>query len=499
MPKKRHQSRYSKPQSTAPASLAGSSSSAAGRNGNRDGDHDRSSVNQLLASLRRTRLSSDQQASASSAADIAAPSVPPQIRQILALPETPAPAPRPRARLHPRVDAQGRRLPAGPPPPRSWLSRPRDAPGLVDFSVSAAADYEGRQLPGLYRPEGRSLMGIVMRRMVLDWEFQRSYNLYYLYSLPDRVRMALISYLATFYEPGLSLSDLKILLLPHLPEDDGQDYGAEPTLSPSALNEGITHLDLSASVGRSIRLRELSSLLFPVQHDAASPEPLDSWDAAETSTTTTTTTIPRPLLPNLTHLSLAAAPATSPAASWRQLLALSRHLPTLTHLSLAYWPVPSLTPNATSANAKVVTAAQGGGRVVQYGGANPYSHSLDGDWSEAVLILRKLSQALYGLEHLDLTGCAAWARALTVSVGLDGGKRDMVDWVGDWGKVERLVLTTGWCAPRPHGEGEGAAARAERFRDILGTARGTERAIRARRAGRGRFITVETDRGLDEE
>ncbi|KAK7748596.1 hypothetical protein SLS53_000616 [Cytospora paraplurivora] len=496
MPKKRHQSRYSKPQSTAPASLAGSSSSAAGRNGNRDGDHDRSSVNQLLASLRRTRLSSDQQASAS-VADIAAPSVPPQIRQILALPETPAPAPRPRARFHPRVDAQGRRLPAGPPPPRSWLSQSRDAPAL-GFSGSAAADYEGRLLPGLYRPEGRSLMGIAMRRMVLDWEFQRSYNLYYLYSLPDRVRMALISYLTTFYEPGLSLSDLKLLLLPNLSEDGGQDLGAEPTLSPSALNEGITHLDLSTSVGRSIKLRELSSLLFPIQHDVAGPELLESWDAAETSTTT-----PRPLLPNLTHLSLAATPGTSSAASWRQLLALSTRLPTLTHLSLAYWPVPSLTPNATFA--KVVTAQ---GQAVQYGGANPYSHSLDDDWSEAVLILRKLSQALYGLEYLDLTGCAPWFRALTVSVGLDDGeRRDMVDWVGDWGKVERLVLTTGYAPPAPapaprgggEGEGEGEAAKVERFREIVGTARSTERAIRARRAGRGRFITVETDRGLDEE
>lgn len=448
-------------------------------------DHDRSSVNQLLASLRRTRLSSDQQASAS-VADIAAPSVPPQIRQILALPETPAPAPRRRPHLRPRVDAQGRRLPAGPPPPRSWLSQSRDAPGL-DLSGSAAADYEGRLLPGLYRPEGRSLMGIVMSRMVSDWEFQRSYNLYYLYSLPDRVRMALMSYLTTFYEPGLSLSDLRLILLPHSPEDGGQDYGAEPTLSPSALNEGITHLDLSTSVGRSIKLRELSSLLFPMQHDVASPEPLESWDAAETST------IPRPLLPNLTHLSLAATPEASSSASWKQLLALSTHLPTLTHLSLAYWPVPSLTPNATFA--KVVTTQ---GQTVQYGGTNPYSHSLDDDWSEGVLLLRKLSQALYGLEYLDLTGCAPWFRALTVSVGLDDGrKRDMVDWVGDWGKVERLVLTTGYAPPAPRGEG--AAAKVERFREIIGTARSTERAIRARRAGRGRFITVEMDRSSDVE
>ncbi|ROW05814.1 hypothetical protein VMCG_05320 [Cytospora schulzeri] len=477
MPKKRHQNLYSKPQSTAPAAL----SSAAGRNANRDGDHDRPSVNELLASLRRTRLNGGgQQASA----EIAAPSVPPQIRQILSLPETPAPAPRRRNRFIPRVDPQGRRLPAGPPPPRSWVSQSRNAPAL-DSSISAAvADYDGRLLPGLFRPEERSLMHVVMRKLVLDWEYQRSYNLYYLYSLPDRVRMALISYLSTFYEPGLSLSDLKLIILPQLPEDGSvEEHAAEPLPSPSTLNEGITHLDLSTSVGRSIKLRELTSLLFPSQPGNNSGPLLESWDAAEASPT------PRPLLPNLTHLSLAATPETSPAASWKQLLALSTRLPTLTHLSLAYWPVPSLTPNAMFA--KVVTEQ---GQTVQYGGTNPYSHSLDNDWSEAILILRKLSRSLYGLEYLDLTGCAPWFEALTTSVSLEGGQRDKVDWVGDWGKVENLVLTTGY-APPPRDE----ADKVGKFRELVSKARGVERAIRARRSGRGRFITVEADRGLDDD
>ncbi|KUI68586.1 hypothetical protein VM1G_03849 [Cytospora mali] len=480
MPKKRHQNKYSKPQSTAPASLAGSSSPAAGRN--RDGDHDRPSVNQLLASLRRTRLNGGDQQASASVAEIGAPSVPPQIRQILSLPETPAPPPRRRARFVPRLDAQGRRLPAGPPPPHSWLSRSRHAPRL-DFGSSAVADFEGRLLPGLYRPGEQSLMDIVIRKMVLDWEYQRSYNIYYLYSLPDRVRMALISYLSTVYEPGLSLSDLKLIILPQLPDDgDVQGYEAEPLPSPSTLNEGITHLDLSTSVGRSIKLRELSSLLFPAQSDTAGPL-LESWDIAEAIL------IPRPLLPNLTHLSLAANPETSSLVSWKQLLSFSTRLPTLTHLSLAYWPVPSLTPNATFA--KVVTTQ---GQAVQYGGTNPYSHSLDGDWSEAILILRKLSQNLYGLEYLDLTGCAPWFGALTASVGLENGQRDKVDWVGDWGKVEHLVLTTGYALPT-----KDEAGKVEKHREVINTVRGVERAIRTRRAGKGRFITVETDKGLDED
>lgn len=437
-------------------------------------------MNQLLASLRRTRLNGGDQQASASAAEIAAPSVPPFIRQILSLPETPAPAPRRRNRFIPRLDPQGRRLPAGPPPPRSWLSQSRHAQRL-DLGSSAVADYDGRLLPGLYRPEEGSLMDIVMRKMVLDWEYQRSYNLYYLYSLPDRVRMALLSYLSTFYEPGLSLSDLKLVILPQVPEDDGAQED-EPIPSPSFMNEGITHLDLSTSVGRSIKLRELSSLLFPAQPDTSSTL-LESWDTADA------TPIPRPLLPNLTHLSLAATPETSSALSWKQLLALSTRLPTLTHLSLAYWPAPSLTPNATFA--KVVTAQ---GRTVQYGGTNPYSHSLDGDWSEAVLILRRLSRSLYGLEYLELTGCAPWFEALTTSVDLEGGQRDKVDWVGDWGKVENLVLTTGY-APPPRDD----AGNAEKYREVIRKARGVERAIRVRRAGRGRFVTVEADRGLDDD
>lgn len=326
-------------------------------------------------------------------------------------------------------------------------------------------------------------MGAVMHKLVLDWEYQRSYNLYYLYSLPDRVRMALISYLSTSYEPGLSLSDLKLIILPQLPEDDGaQGVEAEPLPSPSSLNEGLTHLDLSTSVGRSVKIRDLSTLLFPIQSDDSSTL-LESWDTAEV------TPIPRPLLPNLTHLSLAGTPETSSMLSWKQLLTLSTHLPTLTHLSLAYWPVPSLTPNATFA--KVVTAQ---GQTIQYGGTNPYSHSLDNDWSEAILILRKLSQNLYGLEYLDLTGCAPWFEALTTSVDLESGQRDKVDWVGEWGKVENLVLTTGY-APPPRDD----AGQVEKFKKVVSKARAVERAIRARRAGRGRFVTVETDKGLDDD
>lgn len=439
-------------------------------------DHERPSVNQLLSQMRRTRLNGDPQQPQPPqppqptvhVANITAPSLPPQIRAILRLPETPAPPPRRRPRFVPRFDAQGRRLPAGPPPPSSWLSLSRHAP-TIDAASAPSDDHERRLLPGLYRPGHRSLADIVLRQAVLSWEYQRSYNLYYLYTLPDRVRMALISYLTSSTDCILSLSDLKIILLPQGLEGD-DDYGSPP-LSPSSLNEGITHLDLSNSVGRSIKLRDLSHFLFPSEsgHD----EPLlESWETADAPA------IPRPLLPNLTHLSLAASPETSALHSWRQLLSLSTHLPTLTHLSLAFWPVPSFTPNATYS--KVVTAQ---GQTVQAGGMNPYSHTLDDDWSEAILVLRKLSSNLYGLEYLDLTGCSPWLKALTASA--DG---DRVDWVGAWGKVTHMILTTGYAPPA-----RDSAALFGKYVEFTGMAKSVERTIRSRRAGRGRFITVDRD------
>lgn len=416
--------------------------------------------------MRRTRLSGDEQPTVG-VANIAAPSLPPQIREILRLPETPAPAPRRRPRFVPRFDAQGRRLPAGPPPPRSWLSLSQHAPAPVVDSAPTE-DYERRLLPGLYRPGHGSLLDLILRQIALSWEYQRSYNLYYLYSLPDRVRMALVSYLTGISESILSLPDLKIILLPQAPEGD-EEYGSP--LSPSSLNEGITHLDLSNSVGRSIKLRELSHFLFPSEPHHEEPL-LESWDSVEAPA------IPRPLLPNLTHLSLAASPETSVGNSWRQLLTLSTHLPTLTHLSLAFWPVPSLTPNATYT--KVVTAQ---GQTIQAGGTNPYSHTLDDDWSEAILVLRKLSSNLYGLEYLDLTGCAPWFKALMASA--DG---DRVDWVGAWGKVTNIILTTGYAPPA-----RDAVALFNKYVEFLGVAKSVERTIRSRRAGRGRFITVDRD------
>jgi hypothetical protein len=280
----------------------------------------------------------------------------------------------------------------------------------------------------------------------------------------------LVAYLVTYTNEGVSVRDLQAILLP---PPDVPEYHEDPALAPSVMNEAFCYVDLSDSVGRSLKLRELSDLLFPAESTSADLQ--ESWDAPDASSTD----IPRPLLPNLTHLSLALNPASSDNVSWRHLLSFAAHLPGLTHLSLAFWPEPTLTPNAKLAT---VVSPQTG-RTIQYGGTGPYSHSLDDDWAEQVLVLRRLSRSLYGLEYLDLTGCGAWFPALWASAG----EGDTVDWTGAWGKITTLVMYPGYRLSEDAGLAETA-----RYWEFVDYARRVERHVRSRRAGRGRFVTVET-------
>ncbi len=425
-------------------------------------------VNELLADLRRTGLSG----SGHQAPDAVRPTVPPAIRQILQIPETPPPRPRRPVRVGPG----GVRPPAGPAPPRSWLSRPERAghalqrmairPGAESFAIPV--------LPGQQLPGRGSLVDMVLRRFALDWEWQRVYNQYHIYEIPTHLRVALVAYLSAYTPEGVSLEDLQAILLP---PPDVPEYQADPDLTPSAKNDDFRYLDISGSVGRSLKLRELSDLLFPPQ--PAIVDPQDSWDAPEEAAAD----IPRPLLPSLTHLSLALDPASPPtqAVSWRHLLSIATHLSGLTHLSLAFWPEPTLTPNARLAT--VVSPLTG--RALQYGGTGPYSHSLDDDWAEQVLLLRRLSRSLYGLEHLDLTGCGAWFPALWSTAG----EGDTVDWVGVWGKVTTLVMEPGYKLAEDAEVEERA-----RYWEFVDWAKRVEKHVRGRRAGKGRFFTVETSK-----
>ncbi|KAG7125186.1 hypothetical protein HYQ44_001426 [Verticillium longisporum] len=140
--------------------------------------------------------------------------------------------------------------------------------------------------------------------------------------------------------------------------------------------------------------------------------------------------------------------------------------------------VPSLTPNA-----KFSTIAGAQGRDLPYSGTGPYSHTLDDDWTEAIILLRRLSKYLYGLEYLDLTGCSAWYSVLTYEQ--DG---DRIDWEGHWGKMTTLRLRYGF----PISENTPEADREARAKAIA-VAEQVEKRIVGKRAGKGRFITVERD------
>ncbi|KAK4178196.1 hypothetical protein QBC36DRAFT_110251 [Triangularia setosa] len=488
MPKKRHQKQYSKPQSTAPASLS-SSTAASRHNSHHDDQQQNRSVNELLAGLRRAGLRDGGSSSQVRPLDaFVQPTVPPAIRQILQLPETPAPRPRRPV----RVDATGRRLPPGPAPPRSWVSRPvgsglySDPRMLIEFG--GAQNYAQRPLPGMHLPAKGSLMDLVLRRFAETWDWQVEYCQYVLYELPTRVRAALLAYIGLYSEKGVMLQDLKAILLPpplvEHGDEDGHDEeeGQREFLHPSIVNEDFSRLDLSWSLGRSLKIRELSDFLFPPQAATvvSTVDPKESWDAPDDEPAPEPSILPI-LLPNLTHLSLALDPAHAHNVSWRHLLSFATHLPNLTHLSLAFWPEPSLTPNA-----KLATMVTAQGQVVQYGATGPYSHSLDNDWTEAIMVLNRLSKSLYRLEYLDLTGCGLWA-----SVLWSKSDHDMVDWAGAWGKVERIVMYAGYKLAEEAGSSEKA-----RYEMVRENARRVERHVRGRRVEKGmgkRGIVVETD------
>ncbi|KAL6881137.1 hypothetical protein J3F83DRAFT_35422 [Trichoderma novae-zelandiae] len=461
MPKKRQHLKPFKPASTASPAL-GSSSNAAGKTPR--------SVNELLANLRHASLDS----SAPRQLPTVTPSVPPALREILQIPDTPVPAPRRQHRQ--RLDNNGRRLPAGPPPPRSWVASRIGAThpqGQLSRSTVNRCGLVDSALPGTYLPASRSLIDIILRKIAVDWDLHRVYNQHYLFYIPAHLKSALIRWVGIASPGGLLVEDLRLVLLPpadDLEEAEGDDHPEQHI----AVNPEVNYLDLSGALGRSLTLREVSDLLFPSRKQEGVGEPQESWDESEAVPSP-----PRALLPNLTHLSLALDPKLASEASWRQLLALSSKLTAVTHLSLAYWPDPSLTPRA-----RLSTVATPQGQDIAYGGTSYYSHSIDHDWSEALLVLRMLSRNLYALEFLDLTGCAPWFKALMLR-----SDHDFVDWVGAWGKVTHLRILTGW-AP-----GEDALP-SERiaYREASEVAASVERHIRTVRAGKGRIITVERNR-----
>lgn len=303
----------------------------------------------------------------------------------------------------------------------------------------------------------------------MDWDLHQVYNKYHLFFIPNHLKPALIRLVSMGSAQGLSMEDLKTILLP---PSDG--YEQEDLDSFNTSYQALTYLDLSGAIGQSLKLKEVGDLLFPTRQTPVLEEPQDSWDATETNFS-----LPQALLPNLTHLSLAVSPAHAERASWKQLLALAPKLSAVTHLSLAFWPDPCFTPGARYSS---MTSPQG--RNIPYGGTTLYSHSIDHDWSEALLVLRMLSRLLYKLEFLDLTGCSSWFKALTLAA-----EQDFVDWSGYWGKITVLRLRSG-LAP----DQDSLPSERQAHREAAEMAARVEKHIVSMRAGKGRIITVERDR-----
>ncbi|OAR00988.1 hypothetical protein LLEC1_05485 [Akanthomyces lecanii] len=473
MPKKRHHSYLKSPQAL-------SSAPGAGR------DKPQKSVNELLTQLRHTSLaSSSTQGSAALSPLLHAntPTVPPALRHILQIPETPSP--HPRRTVRPRFDSSGRRLPAGPPPPRSWTLPTHDqqiAPLPVSEAASAARNaIASISLPGLQSPAPRSLVGLVIAHLAANWAFHRIYDQHYMSDIPSHIKPALMRELAIHGDAGLGFGDFKALLLRSCQADTDADGESESdghhgggVRLPPTIDSPITSLDLTGALGRSLTLRDVTAFLFPAVPTApVLDDAQDSWDVSEDRLPAR---LSHALVPNLTHLSLAINPELAQNASWRDLLTLAPRLCSVTHLSLAYWPEPCFLQNA-----KFTTVGSPQGHRIPYGGTNYYSHSIDHDWSEALLVLKKLSQSLYSLEYLDLTGCASWFKALKLEE-----QHDYVDWVNNWGKITRLRLKMGWALAD-----DAAPSNRIAHREAADMAASVERHITAARAGRGRFITVE--------
>ena len=345
-----------------------------------------SSVNDLLNQLRREQAPRPTAERRDEVALVGSQrTVPPTLRSILNFPET-APIV-PRRGLRPR----GRRDP-GPAAPASWLQWSRHAqanagrgknPEAGNINIQAAF----KSIVKL--PAEGSLAHFALRQMASDWEWYSIYEQNNLCTLPPPLKSLLTTYIAVCAPPNsLTLHGLKTIFFS---EGEVEDGGA---------GYGVDTLDLSGQIGR-LTLPELTKYL---SERIAAPQEKDaeSWEEEAESVIVAAPSLSR--FPHLTRLSL--AHPVKDAASWPQLLNLSKHLNFLTHLSLAYWPTPSITPNSQTAR------IQGQhGRSIQYSGTDIYA-ALDDDYYEAANILRRFSINTYSLKWLDLSGCS-WIKALT--------------------------------------------------------------------------------------
>lgn len=187
MPKKHRSTNYTKPPSTLPSSLSSTHNVASSKNAP-------SSVNDLLSSLRKSTKSQYERNNQPPQPR----TMPPAIRQLLQLSDTPGPRPR----MPRRIDEHGHRLPAGPAPPSSWLASSRSASGKSGvWRELGDRKYPENilHLPGVKMPKG--LLHLCLKKISSDWAFQSQYNMYYFATMPTVLRVLLLSYIAVHGPP----------------------------------------------------------------------------------------------------------------------------------------------------------------------------------------------------------------------------------------------------------------------------------------------------------
>ena len=404
MPKKRNLTKLAKPSSPAHPSLESRAKN--------DGVHSlipsSSSGSSVSEKLHQLRLEQKSAVGASTVPSIqlsAAHTAHVSMREILQIPEPPPQMPRPGLRI-----VNGRRTTPGPPPPGSWIQRSIATKNSLERLECERARTEIEALPGTHVPKVGTLLDRVYRTLAQNWDRHVHFDQYCLATLPVRHKEVLLRYIALYSRRGIGTAGLEILFLD------------EAELEDATGADGLTHLDLSGSVGTHLALKDLKRFFTRgmTRTEGNLNELPESWES--TSPVASLSCVPK--FNTLTHLSLS-HPSTS--ATWKDLLDFSPHLSSITHLSLGYWPTPTLTPNSSTA----YTSTPSGN--VSYGASDFYSQ-YDNDWNEAASIIRRLSKHTLCLTWLDLTGCYPWIKCLSCTD---------IPWCGAWAGVSTLKLSQG--------------------------------------------------------
>jgi hypothetical protein len=505
MPKKRlNKSLQTKPFSTAPPTLAASTTAPSnhGRTASSSGSKSASSsVNDLINHLRQTQVSDGRLHRLPRTPT--AGTVHPSLRGILSVPDTPPPRPRPDSNVvRPSGPTRARRIP-GPPPPASWVAAIQPANKLPDSTILTSRRAEqSNSLPGERFPaKGKgSLQHAILKALASNLHWLLEY--YDLHLLPTQLKQTILNYVAIYNEEAehseYKPPNLLSLLFPGVSGGD--------TLGDTSVDDrlAVTRLDLSRAIGQWLSMKELRESLYMPHVKVVRKEPdmlLDSWDdeyepcseeveviggakaraefpvvlavrdgaraggggesrvGSGISATMTvgpeaesfassgwSKTLESSSLRffNLAHLSLALSP-TSTQVRKRTVASWSGLLkvaPSLSRLSsLSLAYWPS--PTLTPHAASTYTTIKNPLSPSLPGipyGGSDMYTSYDGNWSEAANLLKILSRHLYCLQWLDLTGCGDWFAALSVANG--------AEWNGAWRGIEYVGLGVGW-SPDP--------------------------------------------------